>query len=1135
MDKLSIALKPILLLLLTVVVMKNIHAQMVVVDDDFENVTFPFDGWTEINTSGQVTVVDGELQFDYTTVKPGAIREFDPASGIISVEFNARSTRNWIYFYVYLRNQQQDTISALVLGNAGSRNILAMTQIDDDGSMLQGVEGIQEQFNNHTDYHILFVINTIEHYASLYVDGVMLDEAEEIPLLADADSLTSMVFLNSYMFSNEGRVFIDDLKVTYYQTDKTQLSLVIGEAQNWLDNAVPGESPGQYPQEAIDSLASAIDEAVAVYENIEASAEEVSHAVENLSMAVSEFVNSVIPSFASVIIYTGQGHPLSAGFSGYNVRTSDGPWNYNHPDFREAVEFLRPGFLRYFSGTTGDYFNMNTGMMELEWFEQFASFGETSGNIPALYRWVEVKGPHRLTDLYDMLGENSARLVITYNSFTDSPENAAKLARFCKNNNIIVDYWQFTNEPNFFLPPRRYFFNDGTDYARKQREAAEAILEVDPDANLSLSYGWDGLGNFANGISNYSPVYWHTVSFHSYAVHADDPDFESAMRRANSRVVDRTNQAFYNNRVVPVSWPGAEFIITEYSTWNDYLRNLYGSIYLAEYAMRMSALPQAKMVAHHAVNLAARPAQMHTQLYLDAYDAGQTIDPDTVPTGVHYTSNAMAYNIINEALNNSDYAYQTFVSGGTAVPGMDNQNIASLYARGYQGHNGKEYLLITNKSAVNHVLDIMIDNQQVEGEMIMNYMWNFDPQATGMEINEKIVELPVTIPPYAIVRLEWDSQTIPVPKPPRIYRVDHGNGNATLRWWKREVAEGYVLKYGTQSGSYDQQINLDAHINEYTVHGLAENMQYYFAVAAINETGESGLSNEVSYLVSVPDVPLLDVVHPLSNRVKVEWESVPFADGYIVRYGNQPGQYDYEVDAKNVTGYVLRDINNNYPYYFTVVAYNGMGESEPSNEMWSIPMANIPFAPRYLHGEESGVNGTVHLQWLMSDSTHNATTNIYRSTTPWSEYELVASGIEGTSFIDSTYLTAGRYFYRVSAQNVLAESFYYSNILTVNKQMDTDDFFTEVNEWIGEDITFPGTLNPLRGERFGPLGDFQGYRFRIRVSDIMGRVIWQGNYEEYWNGYANGGIVPQGTYVWQFIAESNGKPIIKSGKVLVVY
>ena len=83
-----------------------------------------------------------------------------------------------------------------------------------------------------------------------------------------------------------------------------------------------------------------------------------------------------------------------------------------------------------------------------------------------LYEFVEVKGPHRLIDLYHLMGTVGGKVVITVNAFTETPEMTAELARFCKNNHIQVEAWQFCNEPYFYVPGRqRFWWNDGFDYA----------------------------------------------------------------------------------------------------------------------------------------------------------------------------------------------------------------------------------------------------------------------------------------------------------------------------------------------------------------------------------------------------------------------------------------------------------------------------------------------------------------------------------------------------------------------------------------------------------------------------------------------------------------------------------------------
>ena len=76
-------------------------------------------------------------------------------------------------------------------------------------------------------------------------------------------------------------------------------------------------------------------------------------------------------------------------------------------------------------------------------------------------------------------------------------------------------------------------------------------------------------------------------------------------------------------------------------------------------------------------------------------------------------------------------------------------------------------------------------------------------------------------------------------------------GQATLTWdanTQPEVA-GYMLQYGTASGTYTAKIDVGK-VTQYTVPGLLEGKSYYFAATAYDlGRAESGFSNEVNSIV----------------------------------------------------------------------------------------------------------------------------------------------------------------------------------------------------------------------------------------------------------------------------------------------
>ena len=84
-------------------------------------------------------------------------------------------------------------------------------------------------------------------------------------------------------------------------------------------------------------------------------------------------------------------------------------------------------------------------------------------------------------------------------------------------------------------------------------------------------------------------------------------------------------------------------------------------------------------------------------------------------------------------------------------------------------------------------------------------------------------------------------------------------GQVTLMWDPPAISAdvvGYVVDYGTASGTYTQGIDV-GNTTSHTVANLPDGQTYYFAVVAYNSAGtESGYSNEVSKTMEIPQSPL---------------------------------------------------------------------------------------------------------------------------------------------------------------------------------------------------------------------------------------------------------------------------------------
>jgi hypothetical protein len=240
-----------------------------------------------------------------------------------------------------------------------------------------------------------------------------------------------------------------------------------------------------------------------------------------------------------------------------------------------------------------------------------------------------------------------------------------------------------------------------------------------------------------------------------------------------------------------------------------------------------------------------------------------------------------------------------------------------------------------------------------------------------------------------------------------------------LKWQPLKGTDTYAIRYGTTSGKYTETVQVDR-ATEKTINGLSAATPYYFAVYPRNHLELP--SNELSAKIAAPPAPELTRVYPMQGAaIGVDWRSVEGAAGYKIKYGTDRGVYVAEVDAGNVSGYVLNGLSSDTVYYVTVLAYNGAGESAESKPFSTITEQTRAFAPNNLRLASSS-GDQVSLNWepsTINGSTTNGPYKVYRGTKPYplSDYQLLAS-VDGTSYTDSG-LTAGQtYFYTVTSDRV---------------------------------------------------------------------------------------------------------------------
>ncbi|REE00163.1 fibronectin type III domain-containing protein [Marinoscillum furvescens] len=720
------------------------------------------------------------------------------------------------------------------------------------------------------------------------------------------------------------------------------------------------------------------------------------------------------------------GHALIKGASGFNVRIADKVWSYTHPDFIAAVDSMKPGWLRYFSGTMGDAFNAATGLYDYDYAWQFDHQKQYLNG----YAFTHVKGPHTVADLYQVLGRVGGKLVVTINGFTETPEIAAELARFCKNNHIEVEAWQFCNEPYFYVPNRdRYWWNDGADYAAKMKPFADSIRAVFPDAKLALNFTWDGIWGFMREIHSYQEEegrYWNVFSKHSYAPHIGGRESaESAYRRGNTKLIQATSLKAMK-QIEDFTWEGVPLMVTEFGTWNRALSRIYSAVYNAEYTLRQLEHENAFLIGSHEISNKAHPAKGWNDEVLEAFRSGKELNTDSLRTGIRFSDEGKAIYLVHQATNQSDFTFKSETINGPMVPGMKGAEEKGWYARGFKGVGAYDYLVICNRSGETISPAISYNGKPLDGTLEGMHIFNEDGKGRASEImsfTSRAADFQVK--PYSVTFVKWAKEQEIVPTQTRIFSKSIAEDGAELKWWKLENVKGYQLKVTSKNGTDVLEVGAD--VTNYQLEGLQPGERYEVSVSGFNDRGEGKSSTPVSFVMAEPASPAIFKTARRYQTVTLMWRSVPDANGYYVYQKDTNGNLEVH-DAGNVFGYRVENLTYDQPYEFWVRAYNGFGEGEPSSQVVITCKEELPIPPRNISAKET--RGGVELCWLVQDTINpDVKYKVFRGASPYN-LKPIANDIVGDAYLDENQDTEEVY-YSVKAYNLAGETNFFASTATV--------------------------------------------------------------------------------------------------------
>jgi hypothetical protein len=164
-----------------------------------------------------------------------------------------------------------------------------------------------------------------------------------------------------------------------------------------------------------------------------------------------------------------------------------------------------------------------------------------------------------------------------------------------------------------------------------------------------------------------------------------------------------------------------------------------------------------------------------------------------------------------------------------------------------------------------------------------------------------------------------------------------GNQLVKLTWNASSGATSYNVKRGTASGGpYTQAANVTT-TND-TDASLTNGTTYYYVLSAVNSSGESANSSEVSATPGVvPAVPTGLTASAGNQQVSLTWSASTGAASYNVKRGTVSGGPYTQV--ANVSGPSDTDasLTNGTTYYYVVTAVDATGESGPSNQASATP------------------------------------------------------------------------------------------------------------------------------------------------------------------------------------------------------
>ena len=257
------------------------------------------------------------------------------------------------------------------------------------------------------------------------------------------------------------------------------------------------------------------------------------------------------------------------------------------------------------------------------------------------------------------------------------------------------------------------------------------------------------------------------------------------------------------------------------------------------------------------------------------------------------------------------------------------------------------------------------------------------------------------------------------PAAPTVTMTYSDSGKPKLTWSAVSGAASYRV-YRSESRGTGYSLLGTTTSTSYVNTGAAVGKTYYYRVKAVNSAGTSAYSNIVSGTARTP-APAAPVLKggtsSASGKPQLTWAAVDGAAKYDVYRSNSADGTFSKVGSTDKTTYVNTGAVQGVTYFYKIRAVGASGASGFSNTV-AIHVAGVIKAPAavVLSGIKADAAG-ITVTWK---ATANADTyNVLRRDASNTAWKVIARGVSGTSYKDTTVARGVMYSYTV--QGVAAD------------------------------------------------------------------------------------------------------------------